>query len=65
MSQVKKPPYKAFVVKEYGEGKSHWTEVGVVWKHNNGDGFNLDITEGLAISGRIVILPPKDRADEA
>ncbi len=61
MSQSKKPAYKAFVVKQYGEGKEHWTEVGAVWK-NKADGFTLDIVEGLAVSGRIVILPPRQEA---
>jgi hypothetical protein len=64
MSKTNNPAYRAFVVKEYGEGKAHWTEIGVVWEHKQTDGFTLDITEGIAVSGRVVLLPPKDKTTE-
>jgi hypothetical protein len=61
-----KPSHRAYVVtksKEEG-GKGFWHEVGVVWPHKNGNGFDIVLHEGIAATGRIVCTEPKPK-DEA
>lgn len=43
-----------------GETKSSYTKVGVAFPHDKGGGFNLKITPGLAVSGDLVVFPPKE-----
>lgn len=62
---MSKPTHKAYVVQEPREGsdrKGRWLEVGAVWPHRNGSGFDVVIAQGLSVSGRVVCVPPK--ADE-
>lgn len=59
---MSKPTHKAYVVQEPREGsdrKGRWLEVGAVWPHRNGSGFDVVIADGLAVSGRMVCMPPK------
>lgn len=61
-----KPTYRAYLVEEAPEGsdrKSRWIEVGAVWSHKNGKGFDLVIPTGMSVSGRIVCIAPRE--DEA
>jgi hypothetical protein len=61
-----KPTHHAYVVtqpKEEG-GKSFWTKIGAVWPHKDGKGFDVMITEGLSVSGRIVCTEPKEQPKE-
>ena len=51
MSQSKKPSHDVFIVEEYGQDQAAWTKVGVAWTHEDGEGFNLQIKPGLAVSG--------------
>ena len=37
-----------------------WIEVGAVWPHKNGVGFDLAIPTGMVVSGRIACMPPSD-----
>jgi len=52
-----KPTHIAYVVnKGSKEGsKGNWHEVGAVWPHKNGEGFDLVIPDGISLSGRVVI----------
>ena len=43
-----------------GETKSNYTKVGVAFPHDKGGGFNLKITTGIAVSGDLVVFPPKE-----
>jgi hypothetical protein len=53
----RRPLYEAFKVN--GEKPhSEWTKVGAVWE--NLRGAALIIPEGIAVSGRIVLLPPPE-----
>lgn len=57
-----KPTHTAFVVSKPKEGKDQkgfWHDVGVVWPHKNGKGFDVVIHEGISVSGRIVCTVPK------
>jgi len=59
-----KPTHKAYVVtkpKEGSDGKAIWHEVGAVWPHKNGNGFDVVITEGISVTGRIVCTVPKEK----
>lgn len=58
-----KPTHRAYLVQEPKTGgKSRWIEVGTVWPHKQGSGFDLVIPEGLAVTGRIVCVEPKESA---
>lgn len=57
----KKPSHHAYIVsspKKVGE-KSFWTRVGSVFPHQNGNGFDIVLIEGVAIHGRLVCTEPK------
>jgi len=61
----KKPSHYAHVVstpKKPGE-KGYWTRIGSVFPHQNGQGFDIVLAEGLAVSGRIVCTEPKNDDD--
>jgi len=56
------PLYYAYVVSETKQGfqkKTRWTRVGAVWPHEKGEGFAVVIADGIAVTGRLVCLPPK------
>ena len=55
-----KPTHNVYVVSDAKAGKqARWTQVGAVWPHGKGEGFDLVIPEGVAVYGRIVCMPPK------
>jgi hypothetical protein len=64
-----KPTHTAYVVKDSKEGSdkpAQWREVGAVWQHKNGKGFDVVLFEQLSISGRIVCTERKEKpAEEA
>jgi hypothetical protein len=51
-------PYVVNAAKD--EGKGYWREVGAVWPHKTGTGFDLVLFDQLAVSGRIVCTARKD-----
>ena len=63
----KSPSHRAFVVtnsKGEGDQKGFWHEVGVVWPHKSGKGFDVVIHEGISVGGRIVCTEPKKSDDK-
>lgn len=62
---MSKKTYNVLKPREYttgnGEVKKHFIEVGAAWEIDSG-GMSIELHEGLAVSGRFVILPRKDRA---
>ncbi len=46
--------------REGEEKRNYWTRVGVAFPHRQGGGFNVEITPGLSVSGKLVIMPPKE-----
>jgi hypothetical protein len=59
-----KPSHRAFVVRTAHHGSNEkvvWTEIGAVWPHKNGAGFDLVVHDQIAASGRIVCMPHKGR----
>jgi hypothetical protein len=50
-----KPSHTTYVVEKTKNGKdANWREIGAVWLHKNGKGFDVVIPEGISVSGRIV-----------
>jgi hypothetical protein len=63
-----KPTHIAYTVTEPKEGsdrKAIWREVGAVWKHKNGTGFDIVLHEQIAVLGRIVCTERKDKEEQA
>jgi len=62
MSKNTKPTLRAFIVTEPKDKnkKPIFHRVGTVFPHQNGGGFNLVITAGMSITGKIVCLEIKD-----
>ena len=57
-STSKKPTHEAFVITGEGEG-AFWTKLGGVWPHDDGKGFNVELT-ALPVNGKLVIRERKD-----
>jgi hypothetical protein len=47
---------------ENGEKNTYWTKVGAAFAHNGKPGLNIMITPGISVSGKLVLLEPKDDA---
>ena len=64
---MSKPTHIAYVVtdpKEGSERKAIWREVGAIWPHKNGTGFDLVLIDQLSVSGRIVCTERKVKPAE-
>jgi hypothetical protein len=64
---MSKPTHTAYVVKNPKEGTelpAQWREVGAVWQHKKGGGFDLVIFDQLAVSGRITCVERKEKAEQ-
>ena len=61
-SKATKPSHEAFVVSGDGEN-AFWTKIGGVWSHEDGKGFNVELT-ALPVSGRLVIRERKETAPQ-
>ena len=64
---MSKPTHIAYIVTEPKEGtdrKAQWREIGAVWPHKNGTGFDLVVYDQISVSGRIVCTERKDKAPE-
>lgn len=58
-----KPTHRAYLVENAGDDrKPRWTEIGAVWPHKNGDGFDVVLPPGLSAAGRIVCTPVTEDA---
>ena len=60
-----KPTHSAYVVidaKEGSDKKAHWYEIGTVWPHGDGSGFDVMIPAGVTVTGRIVCRKRKETA---
>lgn len=62
-TQPARPTHSVFVVE--GEGESaYWTRIGAAWPHDDGEGFNLQLT-CVPLDGRLVIRKRKAGTTEA
>jgi len=64
---MSKKTYNVLKPREYtnsnGEVKKAFVEVGAAWDIETG-GMSIELHEGIAVSGRFVILPRKDKAED-
>lgn len=65
---MRKPIYHVFVTQEsqhdpLGEKNTWWTKVGVAFAHHGKPGLNVVLTPGIAVSGKLVLLEPRDDGD--
>jgi hypothetical protein len=62
MSKNTKPTHRAYLVTEPKDKnkKPIFHRVGAVWPYESGKGFNLVITPGMSVTGKIVCLEIKD-----
>jgi hypothetical protein len=62
---MSKPTHTAFVVnkRKDDETKKDWREVGAVWPHKKGSGFDVVLFDQLSVSGRIVCTERKDKPE--
>ncbi|AFI89719.1 hypothetical protein DZA65_02801 [Dickeya dianthicola] len=65
---MRRPTYHVFVTQESQpdlnrEKNTYWTKVGVAFAHNGKPGLNIVLTPGIAVSGKLVLLEPKDDSD--
>ena len=59
---MSKTPFNVLHVREYqvnGEKRQQYTNIGVAFEIENG--FSVQIAEGLALTGRALILPRKSK----
>jgi hypothetical protein len=62
---MRKPTYNVYVTQEIkfgdsGEKNTHWTKVGASFAHNGKSGVNIILIPGISVSGKLVLLEPKD-----
>ncbi len=57
----KRPSHTAFLVEGEGDNAT-WTELGAIWGHEDGKGFNLSL-KAIPVSGRLVIRERKAKTD--
>jgi hypothetical protein len=55
------PTHRVYAVKKIGDDKkkSHWTEIGAVWAHQDGKGFNVKLDFLPLADAEIVIREPR------
>ena len=68
MSSTGKPTHRAKIVRNYtdrdGVERSHWTDIGGVWPHKDGKGFDVTLI-AFPIDGRLVIRLDEPKAAPA
>ena len=58
-----RPSHSVYVVEGEGDN-AYWTKLGSAWSHEDGDGFNIQLT-AIPLTGRLVVRKPKrDNSDE-
>ncbi|HBC7577594.1 TPA: hypothetical protein KEZ39_003581 [Escherichia coli] len=60
-----KPTYNVYVTQELptdenGGKNTYWTKVGAAFAHNGKPGLNIMLVPGIAVSGKLVLLEPKE-----
>ena len=53
-----------YKVKDTGEVKEDWKNIGTAFSHGDGKGFNLEVPDGIAVSGKICIRERKGKDDQ-
>ena len=48
------PTHTVYTIREIGQDKSNWFEIGSLWPHKDGKGFNICL-DAVPVDGRLVI----------
>lgn len=64
---MRKPLYYVYIIQESqtevpGEKNTWWTKVGVAFPHKNKPGLNIILIPGIAVTGKLVLLEPREDA---
>ena len=64
-----KPTYNVYVTQEVptdenGGKNTYGTKVGAAFAHNGKPGLNIMLVPGIAVSGKLVLLEPKEDAPQ-
>lgn len=62
-SKNNRPSHSVYMVDGDGE-KAMWTEIGALWAHDDGKGFNLNL-RAVPLEGRLVIRERKPKGQAA
>ncbi len=62
MTTNNRPSHIAWLVEGEGDN-AKWTEIGTLWPHKKGNGFNLDL-KALPLTGRLVIMQRRDKSEK-
>ena len=57
------PAYRAYTVIKREGKEDYWLNLGIVFKHDDGEGFNL-LLQALPLDGKIVLRTYKEREEE-
>ena len=57
MNHKQQKPYAVYVVEGEGDA-AFWTKIGAAWPHEDGEGFNIQLT-AMPLNGRLVVRKPK------
>ncbi|BGI51741.1 MAG: hypothetical protein HamCj_00940 [Candidatus Hamiltonella defensa (Ceratovacuna japonica)] len=62
---MSKPTFNVYITEETDftsevEKKTYWKKVGVAFRHKEKSGLNIILTPGIAVSGKLVLLEPKE-----
>lgn len=57
-----RPSHVVSIVDGEGENAT-WTEIGALWPHKDGNGFNLNLI-AVPVTGRLVIRIRKDKSEK-
>ncbi|AXK79654.1 hypothetical protein DW352_03450 [Pseudolabrys taiwanensis] len=60
MNHKQSKPYAVYVVE--GEGDAFWTKIGAAWPHEDGEGFNIQLS-AVPLNGRLVVRKPKAKKE--
>ncbi|WP_018391347.1 hypothetical protein [Ancylobacter sp. FA202] len=58
-----RPSHAVYVVEGEGEN-AFWTKIGAAWMHDDGEGYNIQLT-AMPLNGRLVVRKPKPPTEEA
>lgn len=61
-----KTTYDVLIAEDYeqgGEKRSKFHNVGTAWSLDNKDGLSVELHPGLAVSGRLLVLPRRAREE--
>lgn len=59
--QPRRPSHSVYIVEGEGD-KAQWTEIGAMWAHDDGEGFNLNL-KAIPTSGRLVVRTRQTKTD--